>query len=226
MILDVCKIALCIILFIIIIIMAYFIFFRSYNIEAMRLNVGRDIMKIPPKTRQRVFGDMTKLLYKYLGAKPLWFYYGSLLGTIRNHEIICYDDDLDLCMLNKDFDFALSATKKLVSEHPEYTYGFVDWFFIKYVLLIHKETGLPADITFFKKTRDGSLKRLVIDKVNDPIPYDTIFPLKEDYINVLGERINVLIPGKPDDVLKKFYGPNYITPDRKCNEDCSQCWKQ
>lgn len=59
--------------------------------------------------------------------------HGSLLGTIRNHEFVPDDDDIDIAFFRKDYDIFVREAPKLLEEHyfmqtcftdPEYPLGF------------------------------------------------------------------------------------------------------
>ncbi len=202
-----------------------------YNFGEIRNIQHRNVLKIPLETRTRVFGDIVKLSYQYLGQRPLWVNYGTLLGIIRNKKFICYDTDVDFSMRLEDYNFALDQIVKLAKDHPEYIHATVNLGpLVKSIVLIHKPTGLPCDFSFYQQDGD-MLSRVVLGRYIPQlreenlvyIPSDWLFPLRPDYIDVDGEMIQVLIPAQPEKFLTSYYGTNYLIPNKQCNNDCTVC---
>lgn len=69
----------------------------------------------------QILVDVSSICDKH--AIPYWIDYGTLLGAVRHNGFIPWDDDLDISVLNKDYD-KLSAILKL--ELPQHLV-FQDW---------------------------------------------------------------------------------------------------
>ena len=57
---------------------------------------------------KRAWAIQLEVLYEVLSIAqkhdiPIWMEYGSLLGTVRHHGYIPWDDDIDLCLFREDY---------------------------------------------------------------------------------------------------------------------------
>lgn len=89
------------------------------------------MMKCAWATQLEVMCVIKQICEKY--DIPYFAYYGTLLGTIRHKGFIPWDDDMDICMLRKDYQrFLEVAPRELTGEYhinspytqDEYTYVF------------------------------------------------------------------------------------------------------
>ena len=163
----------------------------------------------------------------------LFLLFGTLLGQQRNDKLICYDYDADVGIMTEDFDILKTALKKNIDPSKYKLIILNNHFTGKQIHVIDKKTSLIIDIDMYTKQKNGSFKReisyymyllntYIIHQCNKwYIPQDWLVPLKP--VTFLGK--NVYIPNNPTDWLTCEYGSNYLTPDHKCNQDCSKCIK-
>lgn len=161
-------------------------------------------------------------------TKP-FLIYGTLLGFVRNKDLICYDYDLDFGIDKAQF----SIISKYLNEHIKNFHGYKIvnkniFGYYRNIEIIHIATRLSADIFSFS-FKDNIYSRDV------PKLY-TKYYLKEKYVSYPKEWITPLqrihfldrytyIPNITDNLLYSYYGKNFIIPDHTCNSDCSICKK-
>lgn len=156
--------------------------------------------------------------------------YGTLLGCFRNNNLICYDYDLDFGIDSREFDKLSDNITKKLAKSKRYSISIKSLFNYKHMAIIHKETGLNADILPFNENKtNNTISRAVPqlyskyyygEKVVD-IPINWIYPLQQSFL----ENRRVLMPNKSKLLLESYYGETFMTPDHKCNIDCSKCTK-
>jgi hypothetical protein len=162
----------------------------------------------------------------------IFLLYGTLLGEQRNNKLICYDYDVDVGVLTPDFNKLKDALKKHINQN-KYELIITDLYLSKKIEIMDKKSQLSIDIFAYKKTSNGFFQRdinffsylyfaYILNQCNQrDIPKDWLLPLRP--VSFLGK--NVYIPNNPQAFLNCEYGLNYLTPDHKCNQDCSKCIK-
>jgi len=205
----------------------YYYFYYYYSVFKRK--------KINVKERMRVLNELYSMvtdISNEINVKS-FLLYGSLLGQQRNNQLICYDFDIDMGIISTDFNKLYTALKNKINT-TKYSIEYNDNFcYGKKIQIIDKNTTLNLDIDIFEKQPNGSFKRdlnyvcflflkYMLNQCNKrDIPHDWLFPLKP--VSFLGK--NVYIPNNPNAFLECEYGKEYLTPDHKCNKDCSKCVK-
>jgi hypothetical protein len=167
---------------------------------------------ISPK-QQRICKNLKKILLEWIRiADELdikWFFNGgSLLGVLRDHGLIFYDNDIDLCIQYKDY-------------HKLVNYKCHDGF-----LLTDSEAGFNLsrsnlnfpfmDIWVIGKDPNDDKKMTVCSPVLDGKPlyyFNKVWPTEWYYKTDLKrldkaifEGIEVFIPKNAEQILKRMYG--------------------
>ncbi len=107
---------------------------------------------------------------------PYQLFAGTLLGAVRHHDFIPWDDDIDVCMLRDDFDEFLKICPKVLDK--------------KYFLQTH-ETDPQSVVQFAKIRKNGTLYENDIDNLpetNTGIWID-VFPLDKTKHGTFSEKI-------------------------------------
>ena len=149
-----------------------------------------------------------------------WCVGGTFIGTVRHHGWIPHDGDVDVCMLDTDYDIFRSKANELSSNlwlqfkdnDPLYNINLrkIRHLFSYYTGYPPRDshTGLQIDIFLFKKVDDNliSLQNKGRHQYPDAVDmhYSEIFPLSEGKF----EDIDVYLPNNYKDFSKKYWG-NY-----------------
>jgi LicD family len=149
-----------------------------------------------------------------------WLDCGTLLGAQRYGGIIPWDFDLDIAILQNDFDNALRVLSKL----DESKYTVQDWSSRdrpkSYLKVYVRETGTLIDIYHFQIDEDKHVVRSVLSNENSMFlpeswkirerrfvidtPINYVFPLKKANF----DGITCFVPNKTELYLKQRYGEN------------------
>ena len=158
----------------------------------------------------------------------VWLEYGTLLGYLRQKDLICYDYDIDFGALYKDNEKIKTIMENIVSNNPEYSFqdiGISPYLIRKHVL-VHTKTEINADIFYYDYVGDDIITRGIFYKplgINSNATKKSkwIFPLKK--IRFL--NMNIYIPNDPSELFTFYYGENHLIPDHMCDSTCDRCVK-
>jgi len=167
--------------------------------------------------------EITQILNK--NAIPYWLDDGTCLGAYRHGGVIPWDYDIDMALLEPDFDNAKAALSAL---DPD-LYTVQDWSgalcpktYLR--VLVHKTMTL-IDLYCYRINSEKRTVRYLYALEESPyvpkkwkdrerhlmvdISFDKLFPLKKAFF----EGFEVNVPGKIEDWLHEKYGEN-LTPAR------------
>lgn len=202
--------------------------YKLWGIELVSLNQAQEL-EAPKhsrrpgdedvlKTDKEALKNVVTLLHQH--NIPYWLDCGTLLGAQRYGGIIPWDFDLDIAILQNDFDNTFRALCKL--DQTKYTVQ--DWSSRDrpktYLKVYVRETGLLIDIYNFEIDKQRQVIRSILSNENcmflpeswkirerrfvidTPINY--VFPLKK----AVFDGIDVFVPNDTVGYLKQRYGDN------------------
>ena len=176
--------------------------------------------------------DSLDILYQILGiilkycdhtSIKIWPVYGTLLGIVRDNELICYDVDVDLGIDSRDFKQMITIIQKVVKENNQYAYIVFNKPIGRYIRLFHKETNLNCDISIYNKN-ELKYERVLLNKETTANEENDIH-LVPKTISYKGKTYNLTIPENSRELLVMWYGDDYMTPSQTCDEKCQHCQK-
>jgi len=140
-------------------------------------------------------------------------FYGTLLGIIRENNFIKNDDDIDLLLLEKDFNNFIEKLK----QQEVFTFKILKKSYAKINLLVqcyHQNIG-PIDVYLYQEEKQDIL-----------IPWDNnllyakkdIFPLKKFNFN----DFFINLPNNSTNILLQTYGKMWKTPQDKSSYQWSK----
>lgn len=156
----------------------------------------------------------------------IFLLYGTLLGKIRNNDLICYDYDIDLGILINDFNKLVYYIQKYFKNSNDYSVNIIDFLYYKEIKVIHNKTKLNLDIDIFDndiknvwKSKPYLETMFILNECSSKLPINCLLPLKKTIF--LGKK--VYLPNKPNCFLSCAYGETYMIPNHECNSDCTIC---
>lgn len=189
-------------------------------------------LKIAQMKMTRMLGEFHAICKKY--NLRYWLTGGTFVGCIMHSGVLPWDGDIDVCMIDTDFEIfeqhkdELSNTSWLQTRTTDKNYKspinkirdlnshYIGWDYLKW------HSGLQIDIVTFKIKENKIMppwypcKTFTRGNTIVDYDYDTIFPLKE----VPFEDILVYMPNNSDNIIKQCYKEFYIPPlkNRKPHE--------
>jgi phosphorylcholine metabolism protein LicD len=160
--------------------------------------------------------------------------YGTLLGAIREKDIICKDDDIDFMLEYKDYETAIKIIEDFCNEHPDYKYFTSEGYGLimpTTITIVNTKSKLNVDIDFYiilgnriYRHIDVIYTKYVYTEDNFWL-YSDFYPGKKR--KMLGRYIS--IPNKPEKFLTGLYGSNWHIPYFVCSRTktnpCAKCVK-
>jgi phosphorylcholine metabolism protein LicD len=178
-----------------------------YMLEHMYLSTR--LLLIPSKKRVKILQDMLIDIYKYSQNCHPWLMFGTLLGYVREKNIIECDYDNDIGISRYEYENMKINMKKLVAENPQYNLVDLDSIISHGMILTHTETGLATDIDCFIIKDNYIHLDFIVDFFTSKHPCRAnIFPLSP--VNFLGTTM--YIPNNYNKVLEDEYGTDFMTP--------------
>jgi hypothetical protein len=134
-----------------------------------------------------------------------WCDYGTLLGLVRDGDLILGDKDADLCILADQKPAVMAAAAELAA----LGYRLTDKGGARRRLIRVLDTRTPFYVDVYPYARDGELLRSLLDPIED-LPAPLVAETRS--LAALGTRITA--PADADALLRYRYGPRYATPRR------------
>jgi len=182
-------------------------------------------------TKEEIFEHLT-FTSKILTENNIkhWILYGTLLGAIREKDIISYDYDFDLGVYFEDTEKILTLNNSITNKKYKFEKGFGTLYSLKNkkdreylwrvsIKVMYNDNPV-GDIYIYKKCDDGFLRRYdPINKIyfwpNSTFPHFFVEELENLYIN------NSVFPaprfGKT--LIEYYYGPLWTTPIRSASQN-------
>lgn len=219
------------IVFVLIFILAILIIFKvsKEGYKGWERKMVSNRLQVPPTTRLPILRDMlskTMSLATKKGRKP-FLVYGNLLGGIRSGKMICYDYDVDLGIMEDEFDGFTEEMLEYWNGQDGYHADIKGFKGLSIILQVHHNaTNLNLDLTRFIE-KNGRLRRdvnaiyslFILDECSSTYPMDWFFPLKKGYL----DNIGVFYPRDSHSYLRCIYGDDYMVPSKVCDENCENC---
>jgi phosphorylcholine metabolism protein LicD len=215
-----------------------------YRSIGMQIKKYDELEKLEPPEYSRRPGDeknmetdraALKEIITILNAHniPYWVDCGTCLGAYRYGGIIPWDFDIDIAVLEPDFENIKRALKELDPNK----YVVQDWSGRTkpntYLKVWIRETGVLVDIYHFRIDEESKQLQYIISNIDSiflskswkdrerryltPVSFDTVFPLRKAQF----DGIEVLVPNKTKKYLQSRYGEN-INPVKIYNEVTGQ----
>ena len=155
------------------------------------------------RTLRRVLRDVTEVLGAH--GVTYWSDFGTLLGLVRDGDIILGDKDVDLCVLDGERPRVMGAAADFASRG--YALTGEGGAKRKLMRVFDRRTPFYADI--YPYVPEGDTLRSVLDP-RDDVPKDLV----KDTTLLAFQGAQVSVPRDPGPLLAYRYGPTYKVPRR------------
>lgn len=191
------------------------------NEEKENKMICRVISKLTKEVKLKQFQNELKELMKLFDqfcnkiGIEYWAHYGTLLGAVRNKDMICFDDDLDVGMNRSDYNILINNENIAKKFGLKYSYDDD----IPRVKLINFNTNIePYLDIFIMENIDGNFKLTEgkwAAKEKGYFTPDELYPLKEYKFG----NINIKGPNIPIPFLEREYGDWQIEKKTNSHHD-------
>lgn len=200
-----------------------FVFY--FLLVTMRQNTNKRL-SIPPKERKKVLKELFEFVVDCAdecGTK-VFLTYGTLLGKIREDDIICHDFDLDLGVDDHEYE---AVKEKILELAPDkYNINIKDFLGFRSIEVVDRESRLNADVFPYKISGSEASRcvpafysKYILGESCHSFDKNWLYPLQRT--NFLGREC--YLPNRPDKFLESWYSKNYMIPDKICDSDCMNC---
>ena len=150
-----------------------------------------------------VFEEVYKILNSF--NCPVFVTGGTLLGIIRDNSLIPWDDDIDMDMLEEDYNiWSQIIFEELIKRNC--------------VVRIKDNEGFPK-MRIYSYGVKISIDSLILSnnkRIRPAYNYPDIFFKNSEIFRY--KNMDLKIPGPPQDFLKYVYGKNWMEPIKALNE--------
>jgi lipopolysaccharide cholinephosphotransferase len=200
----------------------------------MELNVSQGKIDIAPKLFVHPFEDdlvrnigslIIVLLMRESISKGIqaWLDFGTLLGVYRDNDIIRWDGDIDIGVIDCDAENFLSICLSLnellsaeqVSAHVTISEKKVDYALYGISIVVHcmdsrgDDQSFPVSVSIYQR-QEGKVYELTHLDWFQPKEDSSIFPLTV----YLYKNQPVHLPSLPEDYLERLYGKDWRAPNK------------
>jgi hypothetical protein len=152
---------------------------------------------------RRVLRDVAEVLGSH--GVTYWADFGTLLGLVREGDLILGDKDVDLCVLDRERPLVMGAAEDFAARG--YALTGEGGAKRKLMRVFDRRTPFYADI--YPYVPEGDTLRSVLDP-RDDVPKDLV----KDKVLMVFQGSRVLIPRDTGPLLAYRYGPTYAIPRR------------
>ena len=151
-------------------------------------------------------------------------FWGSLIGAVREHGFIKHDFDIDVAVWKDSYSDRFK--EELINAGFTHKHRFLIDDGESGMEDTFEKDGVAIDLFYFYKGRDNKSYCTSFDYMEDCITweecikkygnvkiYKFFFALPSSFEYVPFENISLPIPDNYDDILRSYYGNNYMTPD-------------